>query len=465
MPGVTLSRHTKGWEVALFDRRKLIRAGAVGIVAGWALVGGPVQAQALNGLQRFEKLLPALKDGLQKNGQTLSYGSSSALGPSGFTLGDVVIDLPADPAKPGSKPSKATIKSVKVEDFDFDHLDLDNPAASQSGPYFMKVSVQGLAVNGGLLEQMSAVGLPASSLDLALDYRYEEARKVLQLNRFEITLQGLARLELSMILDGVPPPNMAGAQAAATETKLRTATLTFDDKSLLKTIVPIAALISGTPVDDGVAMITGMGSTMAAGQSPASVANIDALLSFARDWKAPAGTLQIALLPPASVSMADVQAVNSPDAAQKILGLKVTYAGTTPGISAGTRPAPAPQAAAGGLCVANGRVFTKDDDGVFAAGTVVEATGSGRCVVRPDGGSSNDDKVVAQTDLRPWSIDGPGTAVTSCKPGQSVLALSDGEWNPAKVKGSKPGGQCEVAIEGDDDTSMLPLASIRLSSD
>jgi hypothetical protein len=449
------------------------RSGQILLGAGMAaaLLYPTLTRAADDGLQRFEKLLPALKAEMKKDGGgSFEYKKGSAIGTSGFELDDVTVEVPPDKDKAGSKPSTVAIKKIVVEDLDFDRLDL---AKQDTGPYFAKISVQGIGLEGGMQEQMKGLGLPATTLDLALDYRYEEARKVLTLNKLAIQLPGLGALGLTMILDGVPPPGPDTAKQAEDNTTLRTATLTYDDHSLLSQTLPIAATLTGMEVDQGIKMLRDTLAGMLTGQSAASVANADALISFVMDWKAPKGPLEVRLTPAANTSFAEAKKVDSPDAAQKILGLAITYGGTRAGVAmalGSAAPPAGPGASAGssggaGLCTKDARVFVRDkDDGTLTSGTVIEATGSGRCIVRADGAGKGDDTVAAADDLRRWSLDGPGEALTACEKGKSVLALSDGTWTPGKIKSAK-GGKCEVKFEGQDDSEELPLGSIRVATD
>jgi hypothetical protein len=430
-------------------------------VAAWLLA--PCPGHAADGLQRFEKLLPTLQGELKKEGGgEVHYARGTAMGNAGFALDDVTIAIPADPAKPGSKPSKAKIKRIVVEDLDFDRIDLKHPDAPTTGPYFVKMSVEGLTVDGDVQQQVSALGLPVTSLDLALDYRYEEARKVLMLNKLEVRLPGLASLDLAMILDNVAPPGPDAAKHAQDDTTLRTATLTLDDHSLLSHVVPIGSAMAGVPVEQGLAMLREMLGAMLNGQSEASLANADALVSFATDWQAPKGPLTIRLTPASNAGFADVKKIDSPDAAQKILGLSISYSGTRAGVAS----AGSPGGAVAGLCAPNSRVFLRDnDDGSLTAATVIEATGSGRCVVRKEGAAKGDDTVAEQEALRRWSIDGPGEPLAACELGKSVLALSDGTWSPGKIKAKGSGGKCEVKWEDQEESEELPLTSIRIATD
>jgi hypothetical protein len=108
---------------------------------------------------------------------------------------------------------------------------------------------------------------------------------------------------------------------------LRTATLTFDDRSLLSNVVPAAAKLQGTDVETIMKQAkTGLGS-MRAGQSAATLAVFDALGSYLDDYKHPKGPLKITVHPPNKASAAALGDIKSPDDAVKALGLVVTYGG------------------------------------------------------------------------------------------------------------------------------------------
>lgn len=448
-------------------RRLLLGAGLA------ALLAYPVVTRAEdNGLQRFEKLLPAVQAEMKKDapGSEFRYGHGTAIGSSGFALDDVTIDVPADPDKPDSKPSKATIKHIVVEDLDFDRITQAAQGKPDTGPYFAKLKVQGLAVDGGMQDQMKGLGVPETSLDLALDYRYDEARHVLTLNKLGMELSGLASINLTMILDDVPPPGAEAAKQAEDKTTLRTATLTYDDRSLLGRALPIAATMTGVPVEQGIVMLRTTLGAMLQGQSKESQANADALISYAMDWQAPKGPLEIRLTPAPNTSYGELKKIDTPDAARKMLGLVITYGGTRAGVAMASATPGGPvgkaPAAAADLCKPNGRVFVRDkDDHTLTAGTVLEVTSSGRCIVRLDGAAKGDDTVAGAEDLRRWTVDGPGEALAACEKGKSVVALSDGTWTPGTIKSARKDGKCEVKFEGEDDSENLPLDSIRVAGE
>ncbi len=69
------------------------------------------------------------------------------------------------------------------------------------------------------------------------------------LNRLDLDLNGLARIELSMILDGVSADAVDKPEAAMNDATLRTASLLFEDRSLLGKVLPVAAKMQGIEVD------------------------------------------------------------------------------------------------------------------------------------------------------------------------------------------------------------------------
>ena len=133
------------------------------------------------------------------------------------------------PDTPSGKAEPIAIKKITVEDFDFTAFEKQTP------PTFAKVRIEGIAVSDK----------PAEGDRSEADGRHrqgqwrifssttgcEPERKTLTLNRLELDLSGLARLELSMILDGVSPDIAGNPDAAMNDATLRTATLVFEDRS------------------------------------------------------------------------------------------------------------------------------------------------------------------------------------------------------------------------------------------
>jgi hypothetical protein len=426
---------------------------AVALSLGWSGMA------AADGLERFEKQLKPELGKLQ-----LSYGGATAMGPSGFALSDVKGVLKDD--APDAKPEPFAVKRVVVEDFDFDHMTKDD------GPRFMKLRLEGLKAGEAVAEPwLKRYGLPDIALDVTLDYRLDAERKVFTLNKFEMVAPGLARIELNMILDGVTPGSIGDSDKALNDATLRTATLTFEDGSLLGTLLPRLAAEDGKSADDYITGGLGIIALVAQSTDANVQAVLDAVASFAGDYKQPKGPLRIVVSPNTRLSAKDWEKISGAGSFVDALGLSVVYSGTRAGaakaiLAAAFAAAPraSAPAATGGLdCTTGRRLFVLSDGGWFAA-TVREGTQSGRrCVVRLDGDDSGDDIVVDRKEMMAWSIDGPGTAAGDCRKGDRAFIKSEGGWFPAEVR-SKSGSRCTVRLEDDDDAEdeVVELRRLRV---
>src|SRR5258708_17571577 len=190
---------------------------------------------AADGLSRFEEAMKPAPAG------TLTYKSAKALGDNGSVLEGVVVTPPPDKT-PGAKAEPVEIKRIAVEDFDFASVDKKAP------PNFARVRVEGIVIGAKPAEGIDLAelaGIDKITADFRLDYRLDPERKTLTLNRLELDLNGLARIELSMVLDGVSAESVDKPEAAMNDASLRTATFLFDDRSLLKTVLPAAAKMQG----------------------------------------------------------------------------------------------------------------------------------------------------------------------------------------------------------------------------
>ena len=295
--------------------RSLGRVAAITLLlSGLALpVARPAGA---DGLSRFEQALKQAPPG------SLTYKSAKALGQNGFVIEDVVVTAP-----PEAKAEPVAIKRIAVEDFDFASVDKDLP------PAFIKLRAEGIAIAAKPFEGVDLgqlAGIDKVTLDFQLDYRLDPERKTLTLNRLEIDLAGLAHVELSMVLDGASADLLGNSEAAINDATLRTATLTFDDRSLLGKVLPAAAKAQSTDADALVKMGTELLNGMRAGQGPPALAVLDSVVSYIEDYKKPKGPLKITLNPPAKLSAAAISDAKTPDEAIKAMGLVVSYAGTRP---------------------------------------------------------------------------------------------------------------------------------------
>jgi len=192
----------------------------------------------------------------------------------------------------------------------------------------VKMRIEGIAIgpkpaDGVDLKEMT--GLDKVLADFQLDYRVDPERKTMNLNRLELDLNGLARLELSMVLDGVNPE---AVDNAANDATLRTATLVYDDRSLLGKALPAAAKMQGGEPDSLIQVAKAGIDGMRTGQGPAALAVLDALSSYVEDYKQPKGALKITLTPTAKTSVSSLGDIKDPEEAIKSLGLVVSYPGT-----------------------------------------------------------------------------------------------------------------------------------------
>jgi hypothetical protein len=286
------------------------------------LCGLALPARA-DGLSRFEQAIKQAPPG------ALTYKNAKTLGENGFAIEDVVVTAPSD--KAGAKSDPVMIKQVTVEEFDFASVDKDLP------PNFIKMKAEGITVTAKPAEGVDLkelAGLDKITAEFQLDYRLDPEKKTLTLNRLELDLGGLARLELSFVIDGVSADQIADPDAAMNDATLRSATLSFEDHSLLSKALPAAAKLQSTNADDLIKMGTEMLNSLRKGQGPQALAVLDAAVSFIADYKQPKGPLKITLNPPDKISAATIAAASTADEAIKALGLVVSYAGTKPGPAA-----------------------------------------------------------------------------------------------------------------------------------
>lgn len=408
---------------------------------------------AADGLSRFNEAMKQAPAG------TLTYKSAKALGDNGFVLDGVVLTPPADKTPGGKAAEPVEIKRISVDDFDFDALDKKQP------PQFIKMRVEGIVIaarpaDGVDLGELA--GVDKITANFQLDYRLDPQKKTLTINHLDLDLNGLARIELSMIFDGVSADAADKPEAAMNDATLRTASFVFDDNSLLAKVMPATAKMTGMEPAVLLATAKGMLDGLRAGQGAATLAVLDALGSYFDDYKQPKGPLRVTFNPPGKVSVADLAGMTKPDETIAALGLAVSYAGTrpqTPAPPAATVPA---QAEAKPGCTPGARFFVMDEDAWWSV-TVREASQSGdKCIARIDGGGTDDDVAFAPDEALAWSIDGPGKPVTKCSGGDKVLVENDGGWYPARVLNTPVAeGECPVKYQADEDEETVPLKRVR----
>lgn len=295
-----------------------------------------VQAQAQNGLQRFEKdIKPQLEF------KSLTYDKAAPLGDKGFTLSNVVAVVPAEAT--GGKDSTVKIEKVTVEEIDFDRM--KDSGKKDEIPLFAKLKIEGMTGDDDLSGMLESFGIPKAPVDLALDYRLNPADKVLTISKLEMGLQGQGTLALSMVLDGVS--DKASEAAGAKDTaSLRSASLVYTDVGLLSQLIPAVAKQQGMAADAMIAMAVAPIGAFANGKGPGTVKALDALASFIGDWKKPKGPITVSVTPAKSASINDLDKIEQPNALTDIFGLKIDYAGTRAGAAGGVAPSTGGQSAA-----------------------------------------------------------------------------------------------------------------------
>jgi hypothetical protein len=249
---------------------------------------------------------------------------------------------------------------------------------------------------------------------------------------------------------------------------LRTATLVYQDSSLLAKLVPAIAAEQQIPPDQGIAMGTAMIDMLRTDQGAATLGILDALGSFVADYRQPKGPLRITVNPhvQANAAAADLGRLTTPNALTDDFGIEVSYAGTVArGVALAPSAAPVPSVVASlPGCVGGARFFVLSD-GAWWPATAREASVSGQsCLMRFDGSAKSKDTAFGKDEMMAWTIDGPGRAVDGCRKGDRVVALSDGGWYPAQVKAAASSKGCPVHYEGydSDEDETLPLKNLRV---
>ena len=303
-------------------RRARILAGAVvGL-----LLAAPVLPVAADGLSRFQEMLRQAPHGV------LSYKSGKALGDNGFVLEGVTVQPPPE-ATEGVKTDPIHIDRVTVDDFDFASYRKNEP------PNFAKLRAEGISIDTKSFDAFDLrelTGRDTVTADFQLDYRVDPERRTMTLNRLALDLHELARIELSTVLDGIDPGDADPAASAS----LRTASLVFEDRSLLGKALPAAARARGLDPEKVAKLAEAMLDSLRPGQGTAATAVLDTLAAYVDDYTHPKGPLRITLNPPDKIPLAELAEIKDPDDAIRMLGLVVSYAGT-PSPSGASRETPA----------------------------------------------------------------------------------------------------------------------------
>jgi len=290
-------------------------------LATLAFSGSAWGVAAQNGLERFEKdVKPQIE--LEK----FNYESAQPLGSSGFVLNRVTAVIPANPAT-GDKASTVKIDKITVEELDFERLKKGN---DDDMPRFAKLQLEGMTGDDEMFATLAPYGVPKVPVDITLDYRLDSARKVFTLNKLEISLRGQARFTLELVLDGITD-KASNMESAKDDGRLRSASLTIEDKGLFAKVLPALAKEDGSTAEAYVGMAQLGIAGFSDGQGPATMAVLDAIASFIADWKAPKGPLSLGIKPAKTAGFADLDKVMVPNALVEVFGLSAKYDGMRAG--------------------------------------------------------------------------------------------------------------------------------------
>lgn len=291
----------------------------VAAAAAWLFLA--TAATAETGLERFERQIKP-----QIELKTFVYKSAETLGDQGFVLNQVMAVMPASPAT-GDKESTLKIDKVTVEALDFDRL---KNVKDDDMPRFAKIKLEGMSGDEDMFTMLDPYGIPRVPMDVVLDYRLDGAAKVFSLNMLEISWRGQGKLALALVIDGVSDKSSEVA-GAKDDGKLRSASLTIDDKGLLAKLLPAIAKEQGQTADAFASFALVSIAAFCDGQGAATLKALDAVASFVGDWKAPKGALVVGLKPAKTAGVSDLDKVLEPNALVEVFGLSATYPGTRDG--------------------------------------------------------------------------------------------------------------------------------------
>ena len=129
-------------------------------------------------------------------------------------------------------------------------------------------------------------------------------------------------------MDGISDKASDAQGKTKDDGRLRTASLDIDDTGLLAKVLPAAAQMQGSTPEAMIAMATVPLAAFTANQGPGTLKALDAIVSFAQDWKKPNGPIKISIKPAKTASLQDLDKIMEPNALTDLFGLTVEYAGT-----------------------------------------------------------------------------------------------------------------------------------------
>ena len=126
---------------------------------------------------------------------TFVYESVEPLGDDGLVFEGLSV------TEPGQEP--VTIERVAVSSLDFDAVEAGTP------PLYVAMDVTGMRLPAADLDDafgsQDALGVDTVMVDLAVDYRLDEAAQTLSLSPLTVTLRDLGTIEVNLDLAGIDP--------------------------------------------------------------------------------------------------------------------------------------------------------------------------------------------------------------------------------------------------------------------
>ena len=246
---------------------------------------------------------------------TFAYDSVEPLGDDGLLFTGLTV------AQPGEAP--VTIERVALSSLDFDAVEAGTP------PNYVTMDVTGMALPAADLDDafggQDVFGQDPVMVDLAVDYRLDEAARTLSLSPLTVTLRDLGTIEVAVDMSGIDPASNAPPELAMLAAMLDNASVRYVDDSLLSRVVTASAEEQGQApdayVEEIIAELTAM--TQVGEPSAAGEDFLATFSQFLRDYDQPA-PLTVTAAPPAPVSVAQAAGTASFDQVAEWLGLSVT---------------------------------------------------------------------------------------------------------------------------------------------
>ena len=142
---------------------------------------------------------------------------------------------------------------------------------------------------------------------------------------------GWSYLEGPVLAPDGEAPERVNYSAVILEGRLRSATLTIDDKQLLDKLVPALASEEGIKPQELITTALDALAGFARAQTGETLKALDAVASFVGDWKTPAGPLVLGLKPTKTAGLDDLDKIMVPDGLSTLFGFTASYPGTRSG--------------------------------------------------------------------------------------------------------------------------------------